>query len=213
MDNYKATPEQWQQLEEWSRFPSSSVSCILELRARVMALEAQANHFVDAPKMVPLPVATDEELSETWYKAPGERINRFRAIYNLGIEHGIARSREVADPAPVAGALEIAVLVTELSRIAKDVSASGRFTDANILARAASLVNQLDVQLPKRDGDPAPVAGELMERVSDAITSETGSRWATTEARAAVLEVARWLREQGIPASGWAMRLEQEAGR
>ena len=28
---------------------------------------------------------------------------------------------------------------------------------------------------------------------------------------AAILEVAAWLREQGTPASGWAMRLEQEA--
>jgi hypothetical protein len=32
-------------------------------------------------------------------------------------------------------------------------------------------------------------------------------------ARAAIREVAKWLREQGTPASGWAMRLEQEADR
>jgi len=32
-------------------------------------------------------------------------------------------------------------------------------------------------------------------------------------ARAAIREAAKWLREQGTPASGWAMRLEQEADR
>jgi hypothetical protein len=60
---------------------------------------------------------------------------------------------------------------------------------------------------------PPPVAtdGGLVERVSDAITSETGSRWASTEARAAILEVAKWLREQGLIID--ADLLEQEAGR
>ena len=104
--------------------------------------------------LTPPPVATDEELDKIW-NFEDTWNGSLRAIYNLGVAHGQARSREVADP--------------------------------------------------------APVEGGLMERVSDAITSETGSRWASTEARAAILEVARWLREQGTPASGWAMRLEQEA--
>jgi hypothetical protein len=44
MDNYKATPRQWERVGTWSnRGGSSTDSCILELRARVMALEAQAN--------------------------------------------------------------------------------------------------------------------------------------------------------------------------
>jgi hypothetical protein len=63
----------------------------------------------------------------------------------------------------------------------------------------------------------APVAGGLVARVAYAITAESGDsdgpiNW-SPEARAAIFEVARWLREQGTPASGWAMRLEQEAGR
>jgi len=62
--------------------------------------------------------------------------------------------------------------------------------------------------------DPAPVAGGLMERVAYAITGDSDGpiNW-KNEARAAIFEVARWLREQGTPASGWAMRIEQEAGR
>jgi hypothetical protein len=106
--------------------------------------------------MVPPPVATDEELKQTWLQ--GATLTQgHRAIYNLGVAHGQASSREVAEPAPVTG------------------------------------------------------AGGLVERVSDAITSETGSRWASTEARAAILEVARWLRSHDI--NGSAKALEQEAGR
>jgi hypothetical protein len=86
-------------------------------------------------------------------------------------------------------------------------------TDFRLLELQAR-IEQLEAQASSREvADPAPVAGGLVEQVSDAITSETGSRWASTEARAAILEVATWLREQGTPASGWAMRLEQEAGR
>jgi hypothetical protein len=62
--------------------------------------------------------------------------------------------------------------------------------------------------------DPAPVEGGLVARVAYAITGDSDGpiNW-KNEARAAILEVAKWLREQGTPASGWAMRLEQEAGR
>ena len=59
MDNYKATFEQWYMLEQYAKSNCAIDTCILELRARVEALEAQANHFVDVPKMVPPPVATD----------------------------------------------------------------------------------------------------------------------------------------------------------
>jgi hypothetical protein len=118
--------------------------------------KAQAGNYPAPDSSTPPPVATDEELRAAW-NVPGTNLEAFRAIYNLGVAHGLlqAGSREVADP--------------------------------------------------------AAVEGGLMERVSDAITSETGSRWASTEARAAILEVAGWLREQGADFS--ADLLEQEAGR
>jgi len=50
--------------------------------------------------------------------------------------------------------------------------------------------------------------GGLVEMVMHA-----GGMGLTDSARAAIREVAKWLREQGTPASGWAMRLEQEADR
>ena len=62
-----------------------------------------------------------------------------------------------------------------------------------------------------RSGPESP----LVERVADAIAAQATSAGIVNDrpARAAILEVATWLREQGTPASGWAMRLEQEASR
>jgi hypothetical protein len=53
----------------------------------------------------------------------------------------------------------------------------------------------------------------LVERVADAIAEQATSAGIVNDrpARAAILQVAMWLREQGTPASGWAMRLEHEA--
>jgi hypothetical protein len=44
MTNYKATPEQWIDVEFCDKDDFNS-ACILELRARVESLEAQANHI------------------------------------------------------------------------------------------------------------------------------------------------------------------------
>lgn len=41
MTDYKATPEQWAALERWALEKDNACSCILELRARVEALEAR----------------------------------------------------------------------------------------------------------------------------------------------------------------------------
>jgi hypothetical protein len=62
-----------------------------------------------------------------------------------------------------------------------------------------------------RSGPESP----LVERVADAIAAQATSAGIVNDrpARAAILEVATWLREQGTPASGWAMRLESEANR
>ena len=53
----------------------------------------------------------------------------------------------------------------------------------------------------------------LVERVADAIAAQATSAGIVNDrpARAAILQVAVWLREQDTPASDWALRLEQEA--
>jgi len=60
-----------------------------------------------------------------------------------------------------------------------------------------------------RSGPESP----LVERVADAIVEQATSAGIVNDrpARAAIFQIAMWLREQGISASGWAMRLEQEA--
>ena len=61
--------------------------------------------------------------------------------------------------------------------------------------------------------DPAPVAGGLVERVAMAIHPDrcADPNLYLHEARAAILEVAKWLRERGLIID--ADLLEQEAGR
>jgi hypothetical protein len=103
MSDYKATPKQWQEV---GAFVSSTRDCILELRVRVEALEAQADHIPDATKMVPPPVATNDELIGVYNDCPEDSQKAaLRDVYNLGVTHGRASSREVAEPAPVAGEL------------------------------------------------------------------------------------------------------------
>jgi hypothetical protein len=63
MSNHKATPEQWDELEGWAGH-GSTVACLLELRDRVMALEAQSNHIGDINKMVPPPAPVAGEVGE-----------------------------------------------------------------------------------------------------------------------------------------------------
>ena len=72
-------------------------------------------------------------------------------------------------------------------------------------------IETLEAALRVRSAPESP----LVERVADAIAAQATSAGIVNDrpARAAIFEVAAWLREQGTPASGWAMRLEQEASR
>jgi hypothetical protein len=145
MNNYKATPDCWEWQEKWAsqEAPDEISSCILELRARVEALEAQSNHIPDATKMVPPTVATDEELHKIWnFKDTWK--GSLRALYNLGVAHGQASSREVAEPAPVAG--QMAELVADLRRMASQAFAACQFNDGETLTRAANTLQQLSEQ-------------------------------------------------------------------
>jgi hypothetical protein len=88
-----------------------------DLLARVAKLEAQASNYPETPdSSAPPLVATDEELLEIWNSERACRpwVSR-RAIYDLGVAHGQAGSREVAEPAPGAGGLvaRVAYWITE----------------------------------------------------------------------------------------------------
>jgi hypothetical protein len=95
-DTYKARPECWEWQEKWAskEVPDEDSSCFLELRARVEALEAQASNLKGSlTSSTPPPVATDEDLWKLWAEFG---FAAFRIIYNLGVAHGQASSREVA---------------------------------------------------------------------------------------------------------------------
>jgi hypothetical protein len=136
--------------EEQTELANSHHFCIKHITERLDKLEAQANHFGDINKMVPPPVArvtrdrdetgnyvivhdtatpppvaTDEELRGIlrgiWDRAY-DLGQALRAIYDLGIKHGQAGSREVAEPAPVAGGL-VARVKTAIDSVSFDEEA------------------------------------------------------------------------------------------
>jgi hypothetical protein len=96
---------------------------------------------------------------------------------------------------------------------------------ARIEALEAAQQDKLDRLIAMDAADPTPDSAMaelraasaevrpagLVERVANALYDVPFD--SRVEARAAIREVAKWLREQGTPASGWAMRLEQEADR
>jgi len=79
----------------------------------VEALEAQASNLKGfLTSSTPPPVATDENLWKLWAEFG---FAAFRIIYNLGVAHGQASSREVADPA---------LLINAATEFAKQLYAS-----------------------------------------------------------------------------------------
>jgi len=96
-DTYKATPEQWQATEKRADNGNIIDIRLLELLARIEQLEAQASSYPVTPdSSTPPPVATDEELRQTWLQC-ATLTQGHRAIYNLGIEHGQASSRDMPE--------------------------------------------------------------------------------------------------------------------
>jgi hypothetical protein len=146
MNNHKATLEQWAIIEDLGRVNDYVIdSCLLELRARVEALEDQASNYPETPdSSTPPTVATDEELMDTMNRVGTTWIQDIRSVYNLGAAHEAARWRNVAEPAPVAGEAE--ELVAELRAMATDAAAACQFCLGETLTRAANMLQQLSEQ-------------------------------------------------------------------
>jgi len=125
-EQHRATALQWQNVTHYASSinkPSAlhgSASAILELAGRLAVAEqriealeaaasAPADHFADANKMV----ATDAELERVFYESEGTAAaDGFRALYNLGRQHGAAQAanptpeQPPAAPAPAGGLVE-----------------------------------------------------------------------------------------------------------
>ena len=236
MTNYKATPEQWEaDRYDWSQAGSEAMTgdsafrCILELRARVEALEAQVRNYPETPdNSTPPPVAADEELLKIWNSERACRpwVSR-RAIYDLGVAHGQASSREVAELRTELERERIRLAVCGVVAKADTLESAKRARDMHPDYHSASLddvISMVDALMDERAkqahgrevADPAPVAPvarglvkQVKLAIDSALYAEDDHPW--NEARAAILEVAKWLRKQGAECS--ADLLEQEAGR
>jgi hypothetical protein len=107
MSDYRATPEQWEQVQSWSEDRDVSVSCdaacILELRARVEALEARNKPgFMEmsvTTATVPIPKSSDSD-------SLARRVQH--AIY---VEY--ARSKSAGQPEARAAIREVAAWLRE----------------------------------------------------------------------------------------------------
>jgi hypothetical protein len=227
VNNFKATPEQWYMLEQYATTHCAVSPLILELRARVEALEAQGRNYPETPdSSTPPPVATDEELKDIMNRAGTSWIQDVRAIYNLGIEHGQAGSREVAELRAELERERIRLAACGVVAKADTPESAKKARDMHPDYHSASLddvISMVDALMAERAkqahsrevAEPAPVAGGLVERVSWLIAgfasrSKPGDDCKPTAVKI-VVEAAKWLRSHGI--SGSAKVLEQEAGR
>ncbi len=219
-DQYRATPEQWDDAEfygspERHPRPCSEYACILELRARVEALEGflleltstvssaaldaadaindHASHIEAleqgaAPASEPPPLDVPQSLARDW-------INRHGTFAPVGGVSGNWKQRTG----------------TEWGRVITEAARWGQRQgwDARAAAEAATI---------KKSLTDAP-AGSLVERVMDAMDEYAGvNRYA--EARAAIREVAKWVQGRhdsdqvvhtAYEAASW-LRIEADRG-
>jgi uncharacterized membrane-anchored protein YjiN (DUF445 family) len=163
MTDYKATPEQWAQCEDWVRSSvvGASDACILELRARVETLEAAARKHIAETSSNILALASRVESLE-------------------------AAERQASK-------------VYEISKPLK------------LTAKQQEELNALLRPSYKPSPNSPQIGSSLVERVEGALMEsikEQGSM-----ARAAIREVAKWMREQQDGDLIAATMLEREVER
>jgi 7-keto-8-aminopelargonate synthetase-like enzyme len=104
VSDYKATPEQWAQCEDWVRNSAvgASDACILELRARVEALEAAAHkHIVETSANI-LALASRLEALEV-AKRPASRVHEISKPLRLTpdqVQQALDQLRPKSKPSP-----------------------------------------------------------------------------------------------------------------
>lgn len=168
MTDYKTTPEQWEDVEDWAANGGVSHACLLELRARVEVLEDAAHkHIVETSANI-LALASRVEALEA-SKRPASKVYEISKPLRLTpdqVQQALDQLRPNFKPSP-------------------NSSQIGR----SLVNRVALAISGIEYGL---------------ERDEEAVN------WAS-EARAAIREVAAWMRENqcGYNAVRW---LEQEAG-
>ena len=173
MTEYKATPEQWANIEGRVCDELSCYLSILELRARVEALE----HRFDTQRLATLEWGKDVKAIQRWNEQQLRRIMALEAAQQ--------------QPEPI------------------DKEENDRRFKAAMAAIDAATPEQI------RAAAGLPERSSLVERVSCAIDGRINpDQWLHQDAaRAAIREVAAWLREHYGGPTASSTALEQEAER
>ena len=176
MTDHKATPEQWAQCEEFLSNPvvGATDACLLELRARVEALEAMR----ETEKAAVLNLYRQHDELKDWV---GRNYTRIKAL----------EGDPIPEPEPIDEAEN----------------------DRRFHACMDLIHNATPEQIRAAAG--LPERSSLVKRVVSVIADPDGPEelW-HDDARAAIREVAAWLRSQDLSTGDyWAGRLEQEAER
>jgi hypothetical protein len=178
------TPETLAWLHQSATVKGSTYSqVLLHLLDRVEALERRPiPGFVElaAPTPEAAPVATDKELVDEW-GAQSTVKGALRSCYDLGRQHGAAQP-PAAQPTP---------------QPAHPNHEGGEYTDQEW----AEIKRWRQESPTPQPAPPAAPAGGLVERVAEVISTAEGDGntedW-TPEARAAIREVAAWMRENEV---------------
>lgn len=201
-DQHRATPEQWVHTESRGVGDYATSSCILELRARVEALEA----LYETQRQVTLAWGTDVYNHGRWIDAHLKRIMALEAT-----EHAHADTSQLSDE-------ERRTASEELSKpgLWQPLRTEITYGDAN--AHAQALVRHLSMDQAAPSPSPAPT-DSLVKRVADAIAAESTSAGIVNDrpARAAIREVAAalidWHDSDQVVRTAWEAGkwLEREA--
>jgi hypothetical protein len=209
-DQHRATPEQWKNVEicaeRKEHIPWDTADCILELRARVEALEAAQQDKLDRlialddddPDSDDVIVDEGEQFHAVTAKTSGWRPLDIETTY--GTEAATATAQQILRaPRMVEGTFEHC---GETYRF----KAKPERVDAMAELRAASAEVRPTVK------DSLTDAEGLVKRVALTRMNPPLDEDDLKYARAAIREVAAWLREGGdYSADAWADMLEREA--
>jgi len=251
-DQHRATPEQWEYQERWAS-DDDDASCILELRCRVEALEADQLEQAESNRFCTDAIVRRVEALEAFDHRPllaavraqskavahfGNRLDALEAAQQDNLDRLMANlDRLIAldddDPTPddvimdegeqfhavtarANGWRPLEVETTYGSEPAADaaqilrapITVEGTFEHGGETYRFKAKPERDAAMTELRAASAEVRPAGLVERVAMAANC-----YPHENASAAIREVAKWLREQGTPASGWAMRLEQEADR
>jgi len=206
---YKAPPEAWEFADYWKGTgpcaAAYTADCILELRARVEALEALIHEL-----------QTMHNTAVDWKMEQDYRLNELEAAttpprFRPGVHVVVATP--TAGGGPPVKAVEVPSNCRQ--RLEREGKAYPK-SSCDACGTMSPAWRQCNAALEAEAAQPQPApAGSLVEQIADALCrAQLDSPSWEPEARAAIREMAAWLRSQGLSTGDyWAERLEREAER